>query len=380
MRATYLKVTSLRNSLAMLTVTTVVSFGQTPNVVAWGWDGRGQTNVPADLTDAKAIAAGSYHSIALKRDGTVVSWGDGWLEFPGVLAVPSGLKDVKAIAAGGGHNLALRTDGTVVAWGMNEYGQSSVPTGLNNVVAIAAGYYHSLALKADGTLVEWGYAVPTWPEDSPTNVAAIADAYAHSVALLKNGTVIAFGNTGANQTAVPEGLTGVVAISASGNNSLALKADGTVVGWGGSPPFPIPSDLGRVVAIASGESHSLAVKSDTTVAAWDNGTGADTRAQIAVPPGLSGVIAVAGGGEHSLALLATPDLLSDRISSLPGLSSGQQKALQQSLTSNGPVCVRTETFIKQVTAFVKAKALTSAEAQTLINYANAIKAQNDCGA
>ena len=56
-----------------------------------------------------------------------------------------------AIAAGEYHSLALKADGTVVAWGDNGYGQTTVPSGLSNVVAIAAGGYHSLALTAEGT-------------------------------------------------------------------------------------------------------------------------------------------------------------------------------------------------------------------------------------
>ncbi len=70
--------------------------------------------------------------------------------------MPWGLVDVVGIAAGEWHSLALRHDGTVIAWGNNAYGQTNVPPGLTNVVAIAAGYYHNLALKADGTVVAWG--------------------------------------------------------------------------------------------------------------------------------------------------------------------------------------------------------------------------------
>ena len=92
---------------------------------------------------------GSFHSLALTSDGTVVAWGE-----PNT--VPAGLNDVVAIAAGGGHSLALKNDGTVVAWGSNSGSQSTVPAGLNGVAAIAAGEYHSLALKNDGTVVAWG--------------------------------------------------------------------------------------------------------------------------------------------------------------------------------------------------------------------------------
>lgn len=138
------------------------------------------------------IAAGGYHSLALKSDGTVVAWGENAF---GQTDVPSGLNDVVAIAGGTFHSLALKSDGTVVAWGDNRGRQSTVPTGLNGVVAIAGGGYHSLALKSDGTVVAWGY-------------------------------------SGYGQTTVPTGLSSIVSIAAGGSHSLALKSDGTVVAWG----------------------------------------------------------------------------------------------------------------------------------------------------
>ncbi|MCM8824954.1 MAG: hypothetical protein NC937_02195, partial [Candidatus Omnitrophica bacterium] len=101
----------------------------------------------------KAIVAGGWHTVALKGDGTVVAWGyNGY----GQCNVPAGLTNVVAIAAGGAHTVALKGDGTVVAWGDNWYGQCDVPAGLTNVVAIAAGGAHTVALKGDGTLVAWG--------------------------------------------------------------------------------------------------------------------------------------------------------------------------------------------------------------------------------
>jgi hypothetical protein len=73
-------------------------------VVAWGWNNRGQTDVPADLSGVAAIAAGQYHTVALKSDGTVVAWGDNGF---GQTTVPAGLSGVTAIAAGGHHTVAL---------------------------------------------------------------------------------------------------------------------------------------------------------------------------------------------------------------------------------------------------------------------------------
>ena len=63
--------------------------------------------------------------------------------------MPAGLSNVVAIGAGESHSLALKRDGTLLAWGDNSFGQTNVPTGLSNVLAIAAGpgANHSMALK-----------------------------------------------------------------------------------------------------------------------------------------------------------------------------------------------------------------------------------------
>ena len=53
--------------------------------------------------------------------------------------------------------MALKSDGTVVTWGWDGYGLDLIPSDLNDVIAIsAAGDGHSFALRSDGTLVGWG--------------------------------------------------------------------------------------------------------------------------------------------------------------------------------------------------------------------------------
>jgi alpha-tubulin suppressor-like RCC1 family protein len=148
----------------------------------------GATAIGAPL----AIAAGWYHTLALKGDGTVAAWGDNSF---GQTNITSGMSNVVAIAGGGAHNLAVKSDGMVVAWGYNADGQTNVPPGLSNVVAVAGGAYHSLALQRDGTIVAWG-------------------------------------QNDYDQTNVPVGLSNVVAIAGGAFHSLALKSDGTVVAWG----------------------------------------------------------------------------------------------------------------------------------------------------
>ncbi|MDH7480616.1 MAG: hypothetical protein QHH26_01405 [Armatimonadota bacterium] len=55
------------------------------------------------------------------------------------------------IDGGGDHSLALRKDGSVVAWGNNDDGQCDVPKPNKDFVAIAAGTAHSLAIRASRT-------------------------------------------------------------------------------------------------------------------------------------------------------------------------------------------------------------------------------------
>ena len=69
----------------------------------------------------------------------------------GQTELPHTATNLVAIAAGAWHNLGLRANGTVLAWGDDQAGQCDVPAGLSNALAIAAGGYHNLAIQADGT-------------------------------------------------------------------------------------------------------------------------------------------------------------------------------------------------------------------------------------
>lgn len=93
-----------------------------------------------------AIDGGLYYTVALKRDGTVVAWGDNQA---GQTDVPAGLGGVRAIAAGDYHTVALKRDGMVVSWGSGGYGQTSVPQLLRDIMAIDAGGYHTVALRSN---------------------------------------------------------------------------------------------------------------------------------------------------------------------------------------------------------------------------------------
>jgi alpha-tubulin suppressor-like RCC1 family protein len=290
---------AVTSSVAVLNVTPA------PDLVAWGWNDYGQTNVPAGLNDVVQISAGAEHNLALLRNGTVVAWGAG-----AQTNVPTGLADVVAVAAGASHSLALKRDGTVAAWGKDDVGQTDVPSNLSNVVAIAAGGEHSLALNSDGGVAAWGFNyygqcnVPL----TVTNVVAIAAGSNHSLALRGDGTVVAWGDSSSFQVYVPANLSNVVSIAAGVQHSLALTADGQLAAWGKNlygqttiHPLGMP-----LAAIADGGFHNLVLLPDGSVIGWGAGSQptniAPNFGQSHVPAHVTHTAAIAAGWAHSLLL------------------------------------------------------------------------------
>ncbi|MGB7220773.1 MAG: hypothetical protein WBD07_18380 [Vicinamibacterales bacterium] len=246
--------------------------------------------------DAVDISVGADHVLALARDGTVWAWGAGGqgrlgngplpvINFktrtPGAMSfVPfpmriPGLSDVIAVSAGTDHSLALLKDGTVLAWGGNKRGQlgdgttvdraTPVPVkGLGKVVAISASDVLSVVVLAGGTVWAWGgdgngvLGRPPWNGSDgnanplPRIVPGVAGARAVSASvgsvmvLTQTGTVISwgfngYGNLGQGTTtgtvgqppAVIKGLTGVQSVTTCASKGIAVLDDGRIFIWGG---------------------------------------------------------------------------------------------------------------------------------------------------
>jgi uncharacterized delta-60 repeat protein len=276
---------------------------------AVGQNDYAQSTVSMATVDGRAIAAGQYHSLILRRDGTIYAWGS---DGSGQCSVPPALGPAIGIAGGGYHSLAVRADSTVAGWGDNTYGQASAPAGLTNVVAVSAGMWHSLALRADGTVTAWGD--NSWGQTSTpsslSNVVAIAAGGTHNLALRADGLVFAWGGNldtdgfYRGQAVVPLGLNQVVAVGAGQSHSLAVKSDGSIVGWGDNSfgQLQPPTNLPPAIAVSGGQGHSLALLSDGTSAAWgDNFDG-----QCSLARTVSNLVAVAAGSYHSLVLFGIP--------------------------------------------------------------------------
>lgn len=280
---------SVTSAAALLTV------GQT-SVVVWNGGAGEPTNSPPGLTNAVAIAAGSYHIIVLNQNGTVTTWAGTGLPSPAVTNVPASVTNVVAIAAGCNisfsTSMALRANGTVVVWGDDFEGITSVPSTATNVTAIADGGDHCLALRNDGSIVGWGYNDFGQAGGPPglSNVVAIAAGAFCSYALKNDGTLVAWGSNVnlPNETNLPPGLSNVIAISAASVNiagvNVALLADGLTTNWG----YPVTSSgATNIVAVSGGDGSLAALRTDGRLFL----SGAP-----AFPSSISNVIAVASGG------------------------------------------------------------------------------------
>lgn len=314
--------------------------------IAWGRNGLGtlgdgtttNSDVPVAVsglgTEVTALAAGGEHSLALLADGHIMAWGRNQWGQLGNGATSSdsdepvtvtGITNAIAVAAGEYDSLALLKTGRVVAWGLNDDGQLGIgsmseyvdePTEVplsEEAVGIAVGSWHSVALLRSGQVAAWGLnegelgygtlgpegcrgplyctrsavAVPGLSE-----VTAVAAGGEHSLALLKSGHVMAWGYNGSGElgdgsieeSPVPvevEGLAGVTAIAAGAAQSQALLSNGTVKGWGyngqeelgdgstESSDVPVEvNELTEVSAIAGGWDDAVAVLDNGHVKAW----------------------------------------------------------------------------------------------------------------
>lgn len=310
------------------------------------------------------LAGGLYHTVAIKDDGSVWSWGnnvygslgDGTYSnrFTPTQILPAGKG--RQVAAGNYHSIMVDDKNAAWSWGKGTYGQlglnststknkpTKIPTLASNVVMVTAGQSHAAALKADGTVWTWGRNQLGQLGDatvsnhlSPicisafSNVVEISSRGDHTLALKADGTVWAWGYNAYGQLGIGNSnmvlspvlvsnLNQVVSISAGKNHSVALKSDGSVWAWGYNASgqlgdgtttrrfLPVRSSVSNVVAITSGFDFNLARRVDGSVYGWGYngygqlGTSNTVSQKIPVPVNINGSVELSAGAYHSMSL------------------------------------------------------------------------------
>lgn len=356
-----------RHNVAILNDGTVYAWGFN----CTGQVGNGKSGVHSDvevpvcvetIKNIVQVAAGNNFSLALAEDGTVYGWGCntcsqlGGVDTEKRYTTPiriEGISDVNAIDAGDNYSMALKKDGSVWTWGVNINGQlgngrftrSMVPiqvldpedvTGfLSDIVHIEAGVRTVVVMKTDGTIRCWGdgeygqigkgvamhgpgttLPFKSFDKSDPTgyvtDVCGVAEGRCFTTILKKVNTVYSWGlnrhgeigvgdykpelnpgveNTSDFMTTFPHplkvmGLDDVVKITAGMNHTVALKKDGSVWTWGynkimgngvlgvgdtdGSNVPICVERLSDIRDIITGFNHNFAISKDGTIWAWGN--------------------------------------------------------------------------------------------------------------
>jgi alpha-tubulin suppressor-like RCC1 family protein len=311
-------------------------------------------------TNWKQVSAGINHIAAIKTDGTLWTWGNGYFGQLGTndttnrstpVTTFTGGTNWKQVSSGGVHTAAIKTDGTLWTWGNGDFGQLgtggynddiSTPVttfaGGTNWKQVSGGYYHTAAIKTDGTLWVWGngsygllgtndttdVSTPVTTFAGGTNWKQVSGGIQDTAAIKTDGTLWTwgrgdFGQLGTNDTTnrfTPvttfAGGTNWKQVSGGFFHCAAIKTDGTLWTWGvglygelgvGGGIIEIKSTPVTTFAggtnwkqVSCGVYYTAAIKTDGTLWTW--GRGNDGQLGNAVTTNRSTPVTTFAGGTN----------------------------------------------------------------------------------
>ena len=227
-----------------------VGLTQDRTVVFDGSNDNNQCEIDLSVwSDLTMISAGGFHTVGLKSDGTVVAVGgnESAEDIANNIQINYGQcevsgddwKNIVQISAGWYHTVGLRKDGSVVAVGCDKNGDQRCRTeSWSNMIGISAGRYHTVGITSDHHVIAIGgnndYGERNTDTQEWKDIVAVSAGCWHTVGLRDDGTVVAVGDNRYHQCEVnPEnGWTDIVAISTGCWHTVGLRKDGTIVSTG----------------------------------------------------------------------------------------------------------------------------------------------------
>jgi alpha-tubulin suppressor-like RCC1 family protein len=292
-------------------------------------------SVVGGFTDWYQVSAGFDHAAAVRQNGTLWTWGNrnnGMLgddtntNRSSPVSVVGGFTDWCQVSTGERHTIGLRTNGTLWSWGGNSSDGSfgilgdgtttnrtspvSVVGGFTDWCQVSAGCHHTAAVRTNGTLWAWGLGGSrlgdggTTSRNSPVSVIGgftdwcqVSAGTAHTAAVRQNGTLWTWGGNSCGRlgdgttevksspVSVVGGFTDWCQVSAGGSHTSAVRTNGTLWAWGygdqgrlgqgsntdRSSPVSVVGGFTDWCQVSAGREHTAAVRTNGTLWTWGLG-------------------------------------------------------------------------------------------------------------
>jgi alpha-tubulin suppressor-like RCC1 family protein len=237
-----------------------------------------------------SISAGENHTAAIRIDGTLWTWGnnrqgqlgDGTTTIMHSIPIQIGTdSNWASVSAGESHTVALRTDGTLWTWGNNFRGQLGDGTTINrnapiqigpatNWASVSAGNNYTVAVRTNNTLWAWGFnnrgslGIGEWDErdsnhrnvpiriGADSNWATVSAGGSHTIGVRMDGTLWAWGE-----------------------NTHGKLGDGTATGSFDVNCRNTPTQIGMAprwisASASAGSFHTVSIGIDGALWTWGN--------------------------------------------------------------------------------------------------------------